>query len=262
MGDESITLQSVLDKMQQMMLNMTTHIDIKIDPLGASLAKIENSLHMLGEQVNELEQRVSSNEDDIADLVKRVKTLEKENTDLKAWAEDAENRSRRSNLRFIGIPERAESNDILGFMRHLVPHLLGEANFSTPPVIERCHRTAVRDNFRAKGPRPILVKFHYFQDRLKILKLSREKKEPLQYKGNRIYIYPDFSAGLVQGRWGFDTIKKKLRDRDIKYALIFPCTLKVVHAGKTLFLRTPKEAEIFLGELSSNDSSIDSDMIA
>lgn len=141
---------------------------------------------MLGEQVSELEHRVSSNEDDISDLVKRVKTLEKENTNLKAWAEDAENRSRRSNLRFI--PERAEANDILGFMRHLVPQLLGEANFSTPPLIERCHRTAVRDNFRAKGPRPILVKFHYFQDKLKILKLSREKKEPLQYKGSCIHL--------------------------------------------------------------------------
>ena len=209
MGDEPISLQSVMDKMQQMMLNMITHIDTKIDPLGASLTKIESSLHMLGQQVNELEQRVSSNEDNITDLVKRVKMLEKENTDLKAWAEDAENRSRCSNLRFIGIPQNAEGNDILGFMRHLVVELLGEANFPTPPVIERCHRTAVRDNLRAKGPRPILVKFHYFQDKLKISKLSREKKEPLQYKGTRVYIYPDFSAGLVPETPGLRYGKKE-----------------------------------------------------
>lgn len=158
------------------------------------------------------------------------KDIKKENTDLKAW----ENRGRRSNPHFIGIPKSAEANDILGFMRHLVPHLLGEANFTTPPVIERCRGTAVKDNLRDKGPRPILVKFHYFQDKMKILKLSRERKEPLQYKGTRVYIYPDFSAGLVQRRRGFDTIKKKLRDQGIKYALIFPCILKVVHTGKIL----------------------------
>uniref|UniRef100_A0A3Q3EIB2 L1 transposable element RRM domain-containing protein n=1 Tax=Labrus bergylta TaxID=56723 RepID=A0A3Q3EIB2_9LABR len=202
-----------------------------------------------GEQVNELEHRVSSNEDDITDLARRVKVLEKENTDLKAWVEDAENRSRRSNLRFIGIPRGPR------VITSLVKRI-------SPPVIERCHRTAVKDNSRAKGPRPILVKLHYFQDKMKIMKLSREKKEPPQYKGARVYIYPDFSAGLIQRRRGFDAVKKKLRDRDIKYALIFPCTLRVVRAGKTLFLRTPDEAETFFGELSSIDSSIDSDMTA
>lgn len=262
MGEETINLQSILDMIQQMKLEMITHLDGKIDSLGAKLTKIDGSLQMLGEQVTEMEQRVSSNEDDITDLVKRVKMLEKENTDLKSWAEDTENRSRRSNLRFIGIPERAEARDILGFMRQMIPQLLGEANFPTFPVIERCHRIGMQDNSRAKGPRPILVKFHYFQDKLKVMKLAREKNVSLQYKGARVFIYPDFSAGLVQRRRGFDAVKKKLRDRDIKYALIYPCTLRVAFAGKTQFFRTPEEAEVSLGELSPLNSSTDSDMIA
>ena len=113
-------------------------------------------------------------------------------------------------------------------MRRLVPQLLGEASFSTPPVIERCHCTDVKDNSRAKGPRPMLVKFHFLQDKLKIMKLSREKTGPLQYEGARVNIYSDFSAGLVQRRRGFDEAKKKLHDQGIKYAFIFPCTLRVV----------------------------------
>uniref|UniRef100_A0A3Q3MQ47 L1 transposable element RRM domain-containing protein n=1 Tax=Labrus bergylta TaxID=56723 RepID=A0A3Q3MQ47_9LABR len=171
-----------------------------------------------GEQVNELEHRVSSNEDDITDLARRVKVLEKENTDLKAWVEDAENRSRRSNLRFIGIPERAEGNNILGFMSRLIPQG-SQADLGKAPLLPGQDE----DN-----------------------ETLQEKKEPPQYKGARVYIYPDFSAGLIQRRRGFDALKKKLRDRDIKYALIFPCTLRVVRAGKTLFLRTPDEAETFL----------------
>ncbi|CAM4574596.1 unnamed protein product [Leuciscus chuanchicus] len=197
---------------------------------------------MLGDQVNEIQLRVSANEDNIAELVKRVKVLEKENTDLKAWTEDAENRSRRSNLRFIGIPEKAEAKDILGFMSHLIPQVLGETHFSVPPMIERCYRIGIMDNVKAKGPRPILVKFQHFQDKLKIMKLARDNKDILQYKARavnqegsskvvRVYIYPDFSTGVVQRRREFDSVKKKFRDRDIEYGLIFPSTLRVTHAA-------------------------------
>lgn len=247
---------------------MISHIDSKIDSLRPSLEKMDDSLHMLGDQVNEIQLRVSANEDNIAELVKRVKLLEKENTDLKAWTEDAENRSRRSNLRFIGIPEKAEAKDILGFMGHLIPQLLGETNFSVPPTIERCHRIGIMDNVNAKGPRPILVKFQHFQDKLKIMKLARDKKDLLQYKARavnqegslkevRVYIYPDFSAGVVQRRREFDTVKKKFRDRDIEYGLIFPSTLRVTHAGKKHLFHTPGEAEKFLDVISSINSSID-----
>ena len=256
-----------------MKLDMISHIDAKIDSLGSSLKKIDDSLHMLGDQVNEIQQRVSSNEDDITELVKRVKVLKKENTDLKSWTEDAENRSRRSNLRFVGIPERAEAGDVLGFISHLIPKLLGEANFSVPPVIERCHRTGILDNVKAKGPRPILVKLQCFQDKLKIMKLARDKRDPLQYKARavnqggslkdvQIFIYPDFSAGVVQRRREFDAVKKKLCDREIEYGLLFPCTLRITHVGKRHFFHTPGEAENFLCALSSINSSIDSDMAA
>lgn len=164
--------------------------------------------------------------------------LEKENNDLKSWAEDTKNRSRSYNLRFICIPKRAEAKDILGFMNHLIPQLLGEANFPVSPMIESCHHIGILDNVKAKGPRPILVKFHYFQDKLKIMKLAMNKKEPLQYKARaknqdgssiekevHVYIYPDFSAGVVQIRREFDAVKKKFCDRDIEYGLIFPSTL-------------------------------------
>lgn len=158
--------------------------------------------------------------------------LEKENTDLKSWTEDAENRSRRSNLCFIGIPERAEAKDILGFMSRLIPELLGEDNFPVPLMIERCHRTGSVDNIKLRCPKPILVKFLLFQDKVKIMKLARDKKEPLWYKMTdknqdgsskekdvQVLIYPDFYAGVVQRRREFDAVKKKFRDRVIEYDL-------------------------------------------
>lgn len=233
-----------------MKIEMITHMDSKLTSITTSLNKIEGSLSTLGDQVAELEQRVGSNEDDVQNLLQRVKTLEADNAYLKDRAEDAENRSRAYNLRFLNIPEKAEGRDILGFMNRLIPQLLGEVNFPAPPAIERCHRspTIAKETSGARS-RPILVKLLHFQDKLKILKLSRVKKE-LVYNGTRVYIYPDFSAALVQKRRLFDPSKRKLRDLDIKYSMIFPCTLRVVHGGKPKLFRSPDEVEAFLSELT------------
>lgn len=183
------------------------------------------------------------------------KDVKKENTGLKAWSEDTENTGNRIYASSVSpkVQRWMISWDLWGISSHtsgvkqisllllrLTAVIVGQSRITSEP----------RDQGRS-----------WFQDKMKILKLSRERKEPLQYKVTQVYIYPDFSAGLVQRRRGFDTIKKKLRDQDIKYALISPCMLKVVHTGKTLLILTPEEAEIFLDELSFN-SSIDSDMKA
>ena len=242
------TLQTVCDMMRQMKGEMMLHIDAKVDSLGPTLKKIESSLHILGDQVNEVQQRVSANEDNTSELVKRVMVLEKENTKLKSWVEDAENRSRRNNLRFIGFPERAESNDIFGFMGRLIPQLLGDENFPTPPGIENCHRTG--DLNETKGPRSILVKFQHLQVKRRIMQLAREKKCLLfktkaqnpdgstTEKRCQVHIYPDFSAGLTKRRREFDGIKKKFCEREIDYGLQYPSTLRVNYAGKKHYFYT------------------------
>lgn len=52
---------------------------LNINPLGAKLSKVVNSLYKLGEQVAVIKQKANSHEDDVSDLVKRVKVLKKEN---------------------------------------------------------------------------------------------------------------------------------------------------------------------------------------
>lgn len=229
---------------------MISHLDSKLDTINQSLNKIEGSVAILGEHVTELEQRVSSNEDDVMDLI-RVKTLENENSYLIDRTEAVGNCSRASNLRFISVPEKSEGSDIYSFMTRLIPQLLGGENFPAPPCIERCHRTPLSDMSNSTRPRPILVKFLHFQDNLKILKLSRDKNE-LVYNGSRIHIYPDFCAALTAKRRQFDPIKKKLRGLDFKYSLIFPCMLKVIHDGKVNLFQSPEDVEVFLTDLSTD----------
>lgn len=95
--------------------------------------------------------------------------LEKQNAVLLQKTEDAENRSRALNLQFIHVPEWAEGTDTIGFIVRLLATLFSEASFSTPPVIERAHRSpgaSSKRNSKA-GPRPILAKFLYFLTNIK-----------------------------------------------------------------------------------------------
>lgn len=114
----------------------------------------------MNDHVTELEHRVGSTEDNIVELTKCVET---ENAYLKEKADDAENRSRSSNLRFINIPERREAKDMIAFINDLIPLLLGKDNFPTAPVIERAHRSPTFTTSNRSTPRPILVKSLHFQ---------------------------------------------------------------------------------------------------
>lgn len=257
---EQVSLQTIWEAIQQVKVDMTVHLDSKIETIHAGLNQINGSLSSLCDQISELQTRVSTNEDTIDELTKRVQLLEKENAYLKDKAEDAENRSRASNLRFINIPEQSEGRDMIAFVNHLIPLLLGKENFPTVPVIERAHRspTTSSSTFSSSSrfvpPRPILVKFLNFQDKVRILRLARERRE-ITYKGTRVHIYPDFSAGLVKKRRQFDVVKKHLRAADMKYSLLYPSKLKVMVEGKPKIFTCPGEAETFFQVPSSASSS-------
>lgn len=64
-------------------------------------------------------------------------------------------------------------------------------------VIAPCHHSPsfLKQNSRVRSL-PTLVIFLNFQDKLKILKLSREKKE-LVDNGTHDHIYLDFTVGLL-----------------------------------------------------------------
>lgn len=135
------------------------------------------------------------------------------------------------------------------FINQLILQLLGKDNFPAELVIERAHRyPTFRSDTSSASPRPIL----HFQDKMKILRLAREKGE----LGAGIHMFPDFSAGLVKKGRQFDAIKKSLRSTDMKYSLLYPAKLRVMVKGKPKAFISPVEAESFFKRLSSPSSSL------
>lgn len=151
---------------------MISFLKLKLEAINVGLNKIQGSVTTLEEHVSELELRVSSND---GGTWPNMWKHSNENSYLKECAEAAENRSQASSLLFISVPEKSQG---------LIQQLLAKENLLTPPVIEFCNCSLSFIKQNSSRHRPILVKFLYFQGKLKILKLSREKTE-LVYNGIR-----------------------------------------------------------------------------
>lgn len=95
------------------------------------------------------------------------------------------------------VAEQAKGRDVAVFMRQLLPSLLSKENFTSPLILDKVHRTPTfRHQDTKAGSRPVLVKLLNFQDKVKILRLAREKKE-LVFNSVRVHIFPDFSTALL-----------------------------------------------------------------
>lgn len=132
-----------------------------------------------------------------------------------------ENRSRRSNLRLINLPESAEGDDACTFLESWLPDAVGLAPFTSPMVIERAHRLSGPKPVGVGPPRPLIMKFLNYRDKVRVQDAARRMGKIL-FKGHQVMLFPDVSAELHKQRRGFDRVKRKLRELKVQYGIIFP----------------------------------------
>nr|WPK86597.1 NLRC3-like protein 60 [Sebastes schlegelii] len=174
--------------------------------------------------------RIVAAEEQGFDHERRIQTLELCLTDMKKSNErlltkidDIEGRSRRN----VGIPEDEEKGRTTEFIAGLIPKLLGVSSFAKPVIVDRAHRIPVPKPTDVKRPRSIIARIHFYQEKELILRLSRQQQ--MIYSGQRIYVYPDYTAEVMAQRRGFREVTQALREREVKYSLCFPAKLHVQH---------------------------------
>uniref|UniRef100_A0A3B3DIY2 L1 transposable element RRM domain-containing protein n=1 Tax=Oryzias melastigma TaxID=30732 RepID=A0A3B3DIY2_ORYME len=180
----------------------------------------------------------------LSDMSDRVVTLEKSHQALFDKHEklsekymDLENRSRRQNLRIVGISEDAEGGHPSRFVADLLQQILGAENFDAPPMIDRAHRTL--------APKPRAGE-------QKILQLSREKGK-LFYKGSPVHIFPDITPEVGRLRAAFNPVKAKLRAAGVPYSLYFPARLAITVKGSRHMFTGPQAAETFARNIAPTE---------
>ncbi|XP_039457111.1 serine protease FAM111A-like [Oreochromis aureus] len=74
-------------------------------------------------------------------------------------------------------------------------------------------------------PRTIIAGIHHFQTKELILRLARMKK--MEYKGNKVLIFPDYTSEVMSQRHSFRNVMQVLREDGIKFQLRYPAKLRV-----------------------------------
>ncbi|KAJ1197127.1 hypothetical protein NDU88_000989 [Pleurodeles waltl] len=119
MGTETGILQSIYSSIKE--LQTETRIEsrrarVATKRLQGSVRKVVKSCMEIEAKLCSMEDRIVAVEDDIDTLKEQNTAREGQLTDVMWKIEDLENRQRRNNLRFLGIPEGLEGDNIQAYM--------------------------------------------------------------------------------------------------------------------------------------------------
>lgn len=144
----------------------------------------------------------------------------------------------------MGIPEGEEKGQLKEFVSALIPKLMGERNFLKPPLIDRAHRTQQLQPTEGARPCTLIARVHYHQEKVLIICLGRPRS--LEYSGQRVFIFPDYTAEVLEQRRGFREVMQTLRELKAKHSLRFPAKLYIQHNGQPRVFTSPREAKTFV----------------
>lgn len=224
-------------------------LDIALCPLNSTLNQVKSLYESHEERICGIETTLDQSEQRLSVVEAKLATVQSENAWLKDKVDDLENRSRRLNLRVVGIPERVEGSNPVAFMTHFFEELFGKDFFQTPLVLASAHRLGPLITSEASGkqrPRVFIVAFHNYQDKQRIITHRRQRE--MSFQGHRIFIHEDVSAELGRKQAAFKEVKALLYAKKVKFRMVYPARLRVSFDNAELCFDTPGKAMDFYRE--------------
>ena len=212
--------------------------------LETRLRGIMNPLEDISKRMETIEGKLRSVDFEIESVKADIKTLQKEKEDLITKVDDLENRSRRDNLIFFGVPEVAEKENCAELLVDLLENFVGVPDFNRNHI-ERCHRTPT---FKPSGgpqskPRIIHVKFSSYQTKELVRKACIQKFKESTYKGQKIFVGEDFSKRIQTLRKNQMGEFKRLQREGKKPFFIYPAVVKYRDANGRVLTLDPKDKQ-------------------
>ena len=225
-------------------------LDTALAPISSALDNVKQTTDSHSQRIQSLEDHLSEYSDRIVALERTVSDLQGDNKKLLAKASDLEDRSRKCNLKVVGICETLEGDDPVGFMSAFFKEVLGDDFFPTPPVLDRAHRlgTIAKPTLEQPHPRPrvFIVCFHYYHDKDRV---ARRRGDQLYFRGEKVFIFQDHSASTAKKRAAFNDIKDKLHKKKITYGIQMPAVrFWILHDGKREYFDSSDKADAFYNE--------------
>lgn len=246
-GEELTSVSKLVDGLKKSMEGRLDSIDAHLATLQSKHHEVERRIDGMGEALTDADHRIAALETTCVEL-------QVANTRLSAKLNDLEGRSRRLNIRIVGIKEGEENGRPAEFVSELISKILGQENFSKPIKIDRAHRSLKPKPKEKEPPRVIIAKLHNDRDVRNILRLSRQRA-PLSYKDERVSIFPDFTAEVTAQRQAFNSVRNKLADAGAKCTMRFPAKLQVTYNKTVNVFDSPAAAERFAHSITNDKES-------
>lgn len=220
--------------------------------LEIQIGTLSTGLNLLRADHGKLNEKVQANKLALQDLIPQQTehSIKRENiqrtlAELQNRIDEAEGRSRRNNIRILCIPEKCEGRNATTFVEQWLRTNISSEGLTSHFSVERAHRLPSRPPEPGRPPRPLIARILDYRDRDTLLRAARERA-PIVFENKTISLYPDFTLAVQKSRATFLEVKRKLRLHNLKYALLFPARLKVIHNQKALFFDTPDEVADWL----------------
>ncbi|CAI5642624.1 unnamed protein product [Oreochromis niloticus] len=228
-----------------------------------SVQRLENKLDSVQMTLNSHDQRITALEimatttnTELQDVVAKLAVVVEDNDKLRARLIDVESRSRRNNIRLLGIPENIEWPRPTVYFSQMLVDIFGVDVLKTAPELDRAHWALVARPGPNAKPRAVVVCFHSYQTRELVVRKAREVRDKLKYKDTPIHIVEDYCPEVLEQRSAYREVMKELYDLGLKPQLRYPARLFVVSdEGSRRRLASPGDARSYIAShrpLSSN----------
>ncbi|KAJ1117917.1 hypothetical protein NDU88_006113 [Pleurodeles waltl] len=176
-----------------------TSLEAKIDKVASDLVLLHADHRKLADKTGTIEARVdeltpvaSRLESTVGDTLTRVAELERR-------VEDAEGRTRRNNIRVVGLPEGAEGRDAVAYSESWLRVLVPAGTLTPFFSVERAHRIPTRPRPPGSVPRPFIICLLHYADRDIILKTVRSSPPP-RVGNAQIMRFPNYTLAVQKDR--------------------------------------------------------------
>lgn len=247
--DVSISLNpALITLLEQHRTAIAADIKASSELINAKLDKIQANVGAQEERINDLETNAEDVSQRLATLEAKCESLEEENKLLKTKFSDLEGRSRRQNVRLVGLPESVTVGPRpTEFFSQLLVEVFGAQSLSSPPELDRAHRSLVPKPGPHEKPRSVIIRFHRYQTKDSVMREARRRRGTLEYRGHKLQFYEDYNADVQKQRAQYKDVMAELYQRGFRPSLLFPAKLRItLQGGENRWLASVQEATRFI----------------
>lgn len=206
--------------------------------IKSDMAELKSTLSATQIRMTEAEARISDVEDKVANVVRDNSKYAKKLQQLIARVDDQENKSRRKNVRLVGLKESlGTSGNLTDCVKKILADGLGLNGDEFE--IERCHRSLKPRSNAGQAPRIVFVRFLRYSAR-------HHPLFGITWEDCRLSFYEDMTAERAAQRKLFSPVMKTLWQHKVKHTLAHPATLRFTWRDQRQSFEDVVEAEEFV----------------